>query len=100
MNEVEIGNNNSCLTLFDTNSIEFCFPIRSIKSHKDDHFAVASKQNIRLYFNGKESIDGIFDCVAPNEDYFSSFDISPNDTQICAILKHNRKLIFFNEKAR
>ena len=92
LNEMEIGNNSSGLSVFDTNYIDFCFPIQSIKSHKDSVFAAASNQTIRLYSIEKDSIDEIFECITPEQDYFLSFDISRNSPQICAILKNNRKL--------
>ena len=77
INEIDVGNANSGLCFFDTARVEFGFPIRSIKSHKNSLFAAASNQTIRLYSIEKESVDEVFECVSPVEDYFSSFDVSP-----------------------
>ena len=100
INEIDVGNANSGLCFFDTARVEFGFPIRSIKSHKNSLFAAASNQTIRLYSIEKESVDEVFECVSPVEDYFSSFDVSPYEKQVCAIQKHDRKLTFFNEDSR
>lgn len=67
--------------------------VKQIRSHHGSSFAALSSQTIKLYSCFEDSFCEAFECIAPDDDYFISMDISRYDLETSSILKNSKKLI-------
>ena len=93
INEMELSSNQSVLNIFDRQEVCFPFIVKHIKSYNGSSFAALSSQTIKLFHYSEGSFCEAFECIAPDDDYFISMDISRHDLETSSILKNAKKLI-------